>query len=284
MDLTFDDICSDLRDDIRVAEATLKAIDRIKSAVSALERDGFTPLVTVEPNQIGVSFDPFSILAVKDDPDEDPKKSPSAANPEPIAPPPPPAPQPPTAGCKDVARPELKKTTSGPWSAEEEEKLIALAAAGKSAQDIAIALGRKVQSIGVKTRHMSDRIEERRLASTENLNGATKPASEQKPAGFILSPRDVAAMSFAEREINAHLNALGYVDEWSAAKDLTIAQALARGDGAHVAASLIKDSSQAVIDRWGNLNSKRGDIDHQRQLLRVLAIRCKAAGQEPVRP
>ena len=88
-----------------------------------------------------------------------------------------------------------------------------------------------------------------------------------------ISPSE--AFTHAEREINAHLNALGYVDAWSPSRDRQMAEALVRGQSPEGVAGDLGVDRAAVLGRYTAINTDVGNLDHQTRLLRVLQFRAE---------
>lgn len=154
----------------------------------------------------------------------------------------------------------------GPFSDAEKATIVTMVAGGASAGEIAARLSRPVGSINVMCRHLS--------AAIEAAQPAQEPATV-KPA-IVLG----AAASGREKMIAAHLNALGFADGWTAARDLSLAEGLARGDGAGAVAEALGVEKSAAIARWRALNTEIGSIDHQARLLRVLRWRVELTEQK----
>lgn len=86
---------------------------------------------------------------------------------------------------------------------------------------------------------------------------------------------DTSMLSADEREIYAHLNAVGYVGAWTAKRDFALVQGMARGDGAAAVAKTLGNTKETIITRWRALNTNPTSIDHQIRLIRVLKLRAE---------
>lgn len=288
----FDRMLTDYVLDIRAAEARCDAIEAVRSLVSLVGGLGFEPHVTCHKNDardgaISIMID----LAAWSEPEPEPEGILTSVQdggfrvaPDPASQPvrgeqtvartdggascralqaeerggvlPSPGPAPAAAGTDDPV--ELVK---GPFSEAEKDTIVTMVAGGASAGEIAAHLSRPVGSINVMCRHLSAAIE------------AAQPAPEPAHAApeFDLG----AAASGSEKMIAAHLRALGFVDGWTAARDLSLAEGLARGDGAGAVAEALGIEKSAVVARWRALNTDIGSIDHQTRLLRVLRWRVE---------
>ncbi|GGH36160.1 hypothetical protein SAMN05444007_108229 [Cribrihabitans marinus] len=191
----------------------------------------------------------------------------------------------PEASAEVPPPPEL---VTGPFSDEEREIAIAQFAQGIAPAEVARRLNRKTKQLANLRQRSKDVIEAIQaraedLADEEILR-PTKPASgpglvaaaaDHKPDP---EPAPPDALNAAEREIDMHLNALGYGNSWSPARDLRLAELLAEGAGAFAAAEELGIAKTEAVGRWMNLNTDKGSIDHQARLLRVL--RHRAQGQQ----
>jgi len=101
------------------------------------------------------------------------------------------------------------------------------------------------------------------------------PTPKTDPASTV--PAHISAgLSAAERAIWGRLDSLTKSKVWTPARDLDLAEGLARGDGTPGVAGVLGVTREDVIARWGLINTKRGDLDHQAALLRVLRWRAGA--------
>lgn len=103
-----------------------------------------------------------------------------------------------------------------------------------------------------------------------------QPKAAPVAAGAAIpSPaHDTSMLSAAEREIYAHLNAVGYVGAWTAKRDFALVKGMARGDGAAAVAKALGKTKETIITRWRALNTNPTSIDHQTRLIRVLKLRA----------
>lgn len=153
--------------------------------------------------------------------------------------------------------PEGPVLVTGPVSDEERDLIVAMSVDGMGAKEIADRLDRPVGTINVMRRHLKARIDAAAGEAT-----AAPDAAQPSP------------LSAAERAIDAHLESIGYPQDWSAASDLALCEALARGDGAMGAADELGRGKPEVIARWKAINLHPGNIDHQARLARVLRHRA----------
>ncbi len=160
--------------------------------------------------------------------------------------------------------------------------------------EVARRLNRKAKQISNLKQNSKVRIAERaaelartppaaRAASARGSADPAPPVAAEVPsplprdwptAGVVLYEKQRAAMTCAEKEINAHLSALGYADCWTPAKDFDLVKALAGGAIVANVAQRLGMEKQNGIDRWKELNTRIGDLDHQHRLLRVLKLRA----------
>ncbi|MGB1389265.1 MAG: hypothetical protein ACPG61_10300 [Paracoccaceae bacterium] len=99
-------------------------------------------------------------------------------------------------------------------------------------------------------------------------------ASESRVGKVLDPPGQAGQRPFAERQIIAHLNGLGYIDPWSAARDLELVEGIARGVGLSVVAAGLKVVASVCSKRWRALNTNIGDIAHQQRLVTILRERA----------
>lgn len=166
--------------------------------------------------------------------------------------------------------PEL---VTGPIEGDEREVVISLFAAGKTPAEVAEQQGRKLKQLQNFKYNNSDAILQAMQA---------QEAPETEPAAKVVPPANVPTsladlLTGPEREIDIHLNAVGYVDGWSPVRDLKMAEGLGRGDGASMVAEDLGLEKRAVVDRWRLINQDPVSIDHQSRLVRVLRLRAKGA-------
>lgn len=151
------------------------------------------------------------------------------------------------------SKPPEPDYVTGPFSAAEKAIVEEMAREGAEASVIATHLGRNKSPVVLQMR--------RALAQV-------KPAPSQAPP-----PSEVP---ISETHIDKHLDKLGYAGGWTAGRDLQLAEIIARGDGIATAGAVLQVKSDKAKERWFALNTKRGDIDHQARLLRVLRRRAGA--------
>lgn len=110
---------------------------------------------------------------------------------------------------------------------------------------------------------------------------ASVPFAER--AGVASLPTRAAPVSgasgerpYAERAIIAHLDGVGYVGGWDAARDFELVEELCRGSNLAVVAMELGVAIDAARARWQVLNRHIGDADHQARLVRILRERSGA--------
>ena len=81
---------------------------------------------------------------------------------------------------------------------------------------------------------------------------------------------------YAEQMIERHLDGLGNLTAFSPADDLQLVSELATGSKAVDVAILLETTPETVKVRWGKLNQRPGDLDHQQLLIKVLRRRAEA--------
>lgn len=167
----------------------------------------------------------------------------------------------------EAAQPEPEKAArSSGFTAEEEGKIIEWTQQGMGPTAIAEKLGCHKKAIANFKYRNKGRFERNTSAARPTPRPA--PMSEPSP------------LSGTEREIDVLLNAVGYAGDWTAGRDLQLAQSLARGEGAFATAEALGVDKQEVLDRWALINTDRGSLDHQASLLIVLRHRANAAEAE----
>ncbi len=140
-----------------------------------------------------------------------------------------------------------------------------------------IAAGEKVkhvaEDIGVSFAQLRGRWAPRKaeyMAVQQEPDAASLDNSEQPSTGS-----DAPKLSFSERAIEAHLNAVGYNDDWTAERDFLLVSKLIRGASARKVAFDLGKTRDEIRARWELLNTHIGDIDHQARLVRVLMLRAR---------
>lgn len=269
------------------------AVDLLSGAANNIGALGFKVKVERERGLLVLRFDPEAPVPVAEPPlgdgGEDIDWAPVDAGDdfevEEAAPVDPPAPKP-----KPKPKPETAKAAktyiTGPFSKAETDEIVERAARGEPARKIGTALTRHIGSINMAIKRLRPRIEAAQRAIADPGAGAgraetgaaeapRKTAPPPAPAPAPDVPKDIdGAMSAAERAIWAHLDALPQ-GTWTAERDLALAEGLARGDGAPGAAEALGVGREDVIARWSALNTRRGDLDNQAALLRVLRWRVE---------
>jgi len=159
---------------------------------------------------------------------------------------------------------------------------------GKDRDQIAKELNRSAISVGMKisrfktTAAKKARLEAR-LGSKNNsmAKGVPETGGDFKPpySGSVPAAKPVVSDAItapADREVIAHLNALGYAGDWTAAKDFDVLSGLASGKAAALVADDLGLEVGDVVTRFKALNTKIGDIGHQSRLVRILRQRAGA--------
>ncbi len=204
----------------------------------------------------------------------DPQKAlpPPAA--ESDAPPPPERPASPPAAAPvekiDIPQaPKAKARSALRWTEEEDERAIQLTLEGKTAREVAAALGRPLS--GTKYRigqNLRARIEARRGQPAPAAPvTASAPTSAAAPCDASLSPSD--------RSVEARLNALGYVKPWDSTLDLEMVELLISGTKAAHAAEILEIPKHQVINRWHRL-CPDPTFENQKRLITALRRRAAA--------
>lgn len=170
-----------------------------------------------------------------------------------------PTPTPPPA--KRKAPQPVEDHITGPFSTYEQAEVIRLTAQDVSDRNIALQLNRDYNSVYNWKR-----------SNRERLREALLPAEDAQPAPK--KSDDVPALTYNQRAIDAYLNALGYVDDWSAERDLRMVLMLARGEKADRVAAELKIAPNAVLQRWKAVNTKPRDLKQQADLVAVLKMRA----------
>lgn len=79
------------------------------------------------------------------------------------------------------------------------------------------------------------------------------------------------------KDINAHLNALGYQDVWDPYRDALLVDLICAGFSKTLGTKSLLGavvSRNECLDRWKSLNTNIGSLDHQAVLIRVLSCRA----------
>lgn len=154
----------------------------------------------------------------------------------------------------DDPEPPEPEYVTGPFSDAEKAVVAEMAREGAEASAVAAKLGRNTAPVVLQMR---------------------RALAQAKPAPSQAAPPEAPPVS--ERHIDKHLDKLGYADGWTSARDLQLAEIIVRGDGVATAGAVLRVKSDKAKERWFALNTKRGDIDHQACLMRVLRHRANDA-------
>ncbi|TDE34144.1 hypothetical protein [Antarcticimicrobium sediminis] len=165
-----------------------------------------------------------------------------------------------------------------PWTDRDRERVLDMLARGRGRDEIAQELGRDHKQIANLAFRKKGEIKARRAAIQGRAPAPAPVAQEVMPAADAASvpDRGDVAVSGAERAIWDHLETLPK-GAWTPARDLALAEGLARGDGTPGVAEVLEVGREDVITRWCYINTARGDLDHQAALLRVLRWRAGAS-------
>lgn len=296
-----EDLNRECAQDLDRAKARIAAVDVLKYALKQLTVHRLTPQLTRDAGGLiclQVDLGAFASLpdaspeapdesctcrvditvAAPDAPDGDDSGPDDAAGADDApSPTPDPAPEPEADADADAdaAKPEL---VTGPVTDEERAVIARMSAAGAGAKEIADRLDRPVGTINVMRRHLKAAIAglQADCDAPETLP-ADAPAAKPEQAAPVLGPavNNKSLLSVTERQIDAHLDEVGYPQGWTATSDLALCEALVRGDGAVGAADEIGRAKAEIVARWKALNNHPGNIDHQTRLLRVLRWRAE---------
>jgi hypothetical protein len=177
------------------------------------------------------------------------------------------------------------------WTKDEDERAIAMVQAGKSAHQIADALGRPFSGTQYRLRNKL------KHAYAGKVAASPKPA----PQAMVENPAPVAVVAHVAvtpppppidtvqpdqpawaRAIHAGLNALGYAGFWTAQLDHEFIEGLGRGKFADVRAELEIDRKDA-LDRWDKLQATAknpdGGFTTECQARLTTVLRDRAASQ-----
>lgn len=200
---------------------------------------------------------------------------------------------PPEAPAPRPVRRASAELVTGPVSDAERAQIVELSAAGREPREIAKRLNRPVGTVNVMRRHLKARIDAAVVSKAADvLTGGGDPVSppverKPEPATPAAAPRPPAPVapvapvtadkSASVREIEVHLDWVGYEGGWTPQTDFALARSLARGDGAAGAAERLNRPKPEVIHRWKVLNTDPHSIDHQVRLVKVLRQRAGEA-------
>ncbi|MEQ8292502.1 MAG: hypothetical protein RIA08_09870 [Roseovarius sp.] len=177
-------------------------------------------------------------------------------------------------GKKPAIEPSSDYIT-GPYSDDEKAAIERMVLDGFGADEIAASLGRRTGPVAMHVRRVKARQDAGRPAEGSGDPSTASPAQTAPPQPSPPQPSPRPS-TVSERHIEKHLDKLGYQGDWAAARDLQLAEIIARGDGIATAGAVLRVKPDKARERWFALNTRRGDIDHQARLLRVLRRRASA--------
>jgi len=176
----------------------------------------------------------------------------------------------------------------GPYTEAELDFIKTAIDDGKDRDQIAKEINRSAISVGMKiSQFKTTAAKKARLEA--KLGSKNKPKANGVPetggsfkspsSGSVPAAKPVVSDAItgpADREVIAHLNALGYAGDWTAAKDFDVLSGLVSGKAAALVADELGLEVGDVVTRFKALNAKIGDIGHQSRLVRILRQRAGA--------
>ncbi|MDF2143224.1 hypothetical protein [Paenirhodobacter sp. CAU 1674] len=185
---------------------------------------------------------------------------------------------PPIASAADAAPAVDRK--GAPWSDEECRNAKRWRAEGLTARMIAERLGRPLAATQVKLSSLKDSPTPAKAPQKAPAAPVAKVAAPADKAAPTVAPITARAQTDAVRpgwwvELNAQLNALGYRDGWSAARDLELVEGLVGGSPAALVADQLGVEVGAVKARFIALTPDGVTIEGQTRLLQVLRARAE---------
>lgn len=193
------------------------------------------------------------------------------------------APEPEQPAEEPVPDPEPELRT-GPWSEDEIATATEILRRGGTCSDVAAALNRGAPNVHWRC----NKIKAQLVAKKDQPKPEPKPEPAAQgsvpPQPAPVAPRSpapggssdgVAEQPATVRQVQAHLNALGHIAPWTAAKDLKLAAGIARGDGLGATAEALGVEKGEALARWKAL-CPVVTIDSQRLLLEELRKRADA--------
>lgn len=178
----------------------------------------------------------------------------------------------PIAACADDPEPDPIEPKTGPWTEHEEAEALELNARGQSAAEIGAALNRKPQGVAVKLRYLRGAAEKEAAAEEPSPPAAAPPPAAQT--------RPDPELSASQREVEAHLNALGYTDGWTPFADLLLVNDLSLGRKLQtISAKLDGLSVEDCKVRYRALTDGDTSLRAQRELLVALRRRAQTPSE-----
>ena len=162
-----------------------------------------------------------------------------------------------------------------------------MAAEGCGSGEIAKALGRKKNAVGVKLywhlKHKADAAARPAPPAPDVPleEPSVPPVAADVPPPRQAAPRGAAVpfdrdVPYAERKLTAYLNSLGYTAPWDAIKDHRLVSGLLAGRKMLDVSSALQIGVDEARQRWRLLMREPGDLDFQALLVRVLRTRAGA--------
>jgi hypothetical protein len=192
---------------------------------------------------------------------------------------------------------------TGRWADKEIVRTHELLDQGNTAKQIAKVLGRKpsavsvfvaglrkergdLQTGGAATGHAKaakSTAVKRKLVPGKgrSTKADTKPkvvkariSSGSPVASPVLQSGVAGDRPYVEREIIAHLDAVGFTAGWTAERDFELVEELCKGSDLGVVAAELRVGVDAAKDRWQLLNTDIGSVGHQVCLCKILRERA----------
>lgn len=168
---------------------------------------------------------------------------------------------------------------TGPVSYDEAETIIDMTLAGKKPAEIAERLNCAPMRVSCWKSNNKDGIKAAgKKPKSKPKAPAKEPAPAAAPSGGKINHEDPVriALPVPARPIFDHILASG-AKGWTYVRDLALVEALAGGAGVEGAVKATGLSADDCRARWDQLNTKKGDLEHQQHLL--TALRAIALGE-----
>ncbi|MBY5988196.1 hypothetical protein [Roseovarius atlanticus] len=213
-------------------------------------------------------------------------------------------PAPESAAASTGASSAATATVSGPFSDEENERILKLHDEGFGREDIAAKLERKFGAVALQLGRLLKKREKGKpaaepepernpepepepdLAPEANPEPAPKlkPTLGKPPNSRLIQSPGVTPprpqhhpLDVYEWAIFCALERIDLTEIWDPQKDLELCHGILAGNRLDVAAAAVRISPELAKARWEQLNTKPGDLDHQRRLVAVLKYRAAQA-------